>query len=461
MIVSEKVLAAARLKNGVMKTGEKGTWKPSNTIEQNAVELNKKIEAVRRSNNAWHVDAVAHSMGGIIARHYIHYLMDSKPVMTRLVQLGTPNMGGPCANLMGFTFWVLGNPVTSLEQLRPSFMERFNRAVRNRKGTRFSVIVGNPVPQTCQSNGWGDGVVEMPSAIWEINDFRYARSIHTDLTSKANFNYFVWRRLAVSWRGNQNPDNNYRTINESFDNQNGREAQFVNAAFNRNQTAGDEPTLPENLKLNLAKEVALQSKQKTEIKIPITANSNSGVTFMAAPTVSATLINEQGAIVAKNLAGTVEAKSDFRSLPIENAAADSVWKLRLENTATAETKAIIAVWTDTTANSVKLSVEAGKPTGGGQIPLTAKMTNNGLPISGSTVNVKVLAEDGKTSDLTLLDDGKNGDGAANDGIYGAMTEKLANGDYSFEATAETNGNKPFAATSLTIGAVNMPTATKK
>ena len=234
--------------NGVMKTGEKGTWSPSNTIEQNAVELNKKIEAVRRNNNAWHVDAVAHSMGGIIARHYIHYFMDTvadgKPVMTRLVQLGTPNMGSPCANLMGFTFWVLGNPVTSLEQLRPAFMERFNRAVRNRKGTRFSVLVGNPVPQTCQSNSWGDGVVEMPSAIWEINDFRYARSIHTDLTSEANFNYFVWRRLAVSWRGNQNPDNNYRANNERFENQNGREVQFVNAAFNRNSNRSDDNPKP-------------------------------------------------------------------------------------------------------------------------------------------------------------------------------------------------------------------------
>jgi len=451
--------------NGVMKTGEKGTWRPSNTIEQNSVELNKQIEAVRRNNNAWHIDAVAHSMGGIIARHYIHYFMDTvedgKPVMTSLVQLGTPNMGHPCANLMGFTFWVLGNPVTSLEQLRPAFMERFNRAVRNRKGTRFSVLVGNPVPQTCQSNSWGDGVVEMPSAIWEINDFRYARSIHTDLTSEANFNYFVWRRLAVSWRGNQNPDNNYRANNERFENQNGREVQFVNAAFNRNSNRRDDnPTLSENLKFDLAKEVALQSKQTTEIEIPVTVNSNSGITFMAAPTVSATLINDTGAIVAKSLAGTAEAKSEFRSLPIENAAANGVWKLRLENTATTETMTIIAVWTDTTTNRVKLSIETGRPTANGQIQLTAKLTNNGSPISGATVKVKVLAEDGKNFDITLLDDGKNGDGAVNNGIYGAMTGKLANGDYSFEATTETNGNIPFAAASLTIGVVKPLSVTK-
>ena len=447
--------------NGLMKTGEKGTWRPSNTIEQNAVELQKQIEAVRHNNNAWHVDAVAHSMGGIIARHYIHFFMDivadGKPGLTRLVQLGTPNMGSPCAYLMGFTFWMLRNPVTSLEQLRPDFMVRFNRAVRNRKGTRFSVLVGNPVPQTCQSNIWGDGVVEMPSAIWEINDFRYARSLHTDLTSEANFDYFVWRRLSVSWRGNQNPDNNYRTTNEDFEERN----QFVNAAFNNSATAEDQPSLPENLKLDLAREVILQSKQVTELEIPVKADANSGITYMAPPTVSATLINEQGAVVGKNSAGTAEAKSDFRSLPIDKPAADGGWKLRLENTAATETKAIVAVWTDTTANRVRLSVEAGKPTANGQIPLTAKLTRDGSPVSGTTVKAKILAEDGKILDLTLLDDGKNGDGSANDGTYGALTVKLAKGDYSIEATAEFEGKLPFAATGLTIGAVNKPAALTK
>lgn len=447
--------------NGVMNTGVKGTWKPSNTIDRNAIELNKQIEAVRRNKNAWHVDAVVHSMGGIIARHYIHFFMetvaDGKPVVTRLIQLGTPNMGSPCANLMGFAFWSLGKPVTSLEQLRPAFMERFNKTVRNRKGTRFSVLVGNPLPQTCQSAIWGDGVVELPSAIWEINDYRYARSVHTDLTSKENFEFFVWRRLAVSWRGDHKPDNNYRANYENFDNRNQGTVQFLGAGFNRNENAEDEkPTLPENLKMDLAKEVALPGKQSAEIEIPVSANSNSGVTFMASPTVSASLINDQGAVVGKNQAGTAEARSDFRSIPIENVPANGVWKLRLENTGTEETSVVVSAWSDASANRVRFSIEAGKPNAAGQIPLVAKLSENNAPVANASVKARILSDAEKTSEITLSDDGKSGDGAANDGVYGALTEKLANGDYSVTAKAETNSQVLVAAASLTVGAAKQP-----
>ncbi len=446
--------------NGVMNTGVKGTWKQSNTISQNATELQKQIESVRKNNNAWHVDAVVHSMGGIIAREYIHFLMDTvpdgKPVLTRLIQLGTPNMGSPCANLMGFAFWSLGKPVTSLEQLRPAFMERFNKTVRNRKGTKFSVLVGNPLPQTCQSAIWGDGVVELPSAIWEINDFRYARSLHTDLTSKENFEYFVWRRLATSWRGDHKPDNNYRANYENYDRRNFSEAQFLNAGFNRDE----KPALPENLKMNLAKEVVLQSRQMTEIEIPVTANSNSGVTFMASPQVSVSLFDDKGAVAGKNLAGSPESKSDFRSIPIESSA-NGVWKLRLENTGTQDTSVIVSAWTDTASRRVKFNIEAGKPNAAGQIPLTARLTENNSAVAGATVKAHIATEDGKVFQINLLDDGTHGDGAANDGIYGATTEKLADGEHSVTAKAELTGQIFIAAATFKIGAQTGNTTAKQ
>lgn len=448
-------------RNGVMNTGEKGTWKPSNSISQNATELQKQIEAVRRNNNAWHVDAVVHSMGGLIAREYVHFLMDTvadgKPALTRLIQLGTPNMGSPCANLMGFTFWSLGKPVQSLEQLRPAFLERFNKTVRNRKGTKFSVLVGNPLPQTCQSSVWGDGVVEIPSAIWEINDYRYSRSVHTDLTSKENFEYFVWRRLAVSWRGDHKPDNGYRAVYENSDDE--KSVDFVNAAFDRNGN-DEKPSLPENLKLDLAKEVVVRGKQTTEIEILVTANANSGVTFAASPQISVNLLDEKGAIVGKSLAGTPEAATDFRSLPIESQA-NGVWKLRLENTGTRENSVVISVWTDTSANRFRFSIEAGKPNANGQIPLTAKLSENNSPVSGASVKAQIIPDDGKFFTLTLFDDGTHGDGAANDGIYGATTEKLADGTYSVTAKAEISEQLIVAADTFSIGKISKVSSEKK
>lgn len=450
--------------NGAMNTGVKGTWKPSNSIEQNAAELKKQIEAVRRDKNAWHVDAVAHSMGGIIARHYIHFLMDKtpkgKPALTRLIQLGTPNMGSPCANLMGFTFWAVGKPVTALDQLRPVFMERFNRAVRDRKGTKFSVLVGNPLPQTCQNTMWGDGVVELPSAIWEINDFRYARSLHTDLTSRENFEYFVWRRLAVSWRGDHKPDTNYKAFYENPVDSNPSGARFINAGFNQNAVTDEAPPLPENLKVDLAKEITLAAKQTQEIEIPTGVNSASGITFMASPQISAVLVDAKGAIIGKNPAAAPEAKADFRTISLGGGAAIGALKLRFENTGAQESSVVLAVWTNSSAPRAAFTLEAGKANANGQIPLIAKISENGAPIAGTAVRAR-LASDDKTSEIVLLDDGKSGDGAANDGVYGALTEKLPDGDYSVTARAETGSQILVAGAALRVGADIKPAVKTK
>ncbi len=92
-----------------MNTGDHPeNYKPTNTIFQNTQELGKQIKFVREQKNAWHVDVVAHSMGGLISRQYINAFMapvfDNKPEITHLVMLGTPNMGSPCADLVGGVF---------------------------------------------------------------------------------------------------------------------------------------------------------------------------------------------------------------------------------------------------------------------------------------------------------------------------------------------------------------------
>ncbi len=445
--------------NGVMKTGEKGSPKPTNSIAQNAEELKKQIEFIRKRNNAWHIDIVAHSMGGIISRYYIQNLMqpvpDGVPAATRLVQLGTPNMGSPCASLMGFAFWSLGKPVTALDELRPVYMEYFNRTVRNRNGTKFSVLIGTAVPQTCQSAVSGDGVVEIPSARWEIGDFRYVKDIHTALTDQTHFTNFVLPRLAVSHRIEQNssqPDyngnfyDNFQTFDEKL--------PFVKVSFGNND---DKPQLPENLKIDLSKIVTLSAKQTTEIEFPVAANAVSGVTFAAPSTISATVYDENGAVVGKNSANSAESKADFRGIPIYSKT-NAVWKLKLENTVASESSAVVAVWTDTSNSRVSFTVEAGKPNAAGQIPLTAKLAENNAPPLAANVKVQIVDENGKASELNLFDDGKNGDGAAGDGVFGAFIEKLPGGEYSVTSKAETGGRMFVAATNLSIGAEKKQTA---
>ncbi len=302
--------------NRLMNTGEKGTWKPAKSIIENAEQLGKQIEFVQKQMNAWHLDVVAHSMGGLITRSYINDLMkvapDGKPTIGNLVMLGTPNMGSPCADLMGFTFWSLGKPVKSLEQLRPKYLEGFNRAVRNRKGVKFSNLVGTSVPATCQSTVSGDGVVEIPSAIWEIGDIRYSKNVHTALTSEEDFWRLVWRRLSVSRLGNQNPDpKQYQARAFDYDRQSANAPRFVNASFDQRE---DDFALPETTKVNLAKEISLAPRQTIELDIPAETGGNSAVTFMAQSTVSATLVNDKNVIVGQNAANSPEAGADFARL---------------------------------------------------------------------------------------------------------------------------------------------------
>ena len=67
---------------------------------------------------------------------------------------------------------------------------------------------------------------------------------------------------------------------------------------------------------------------------------------MAEPSISATLFNDKGAIVGKNLAKTPEAGSWFRSIFVEKGVTAGTWKLKLENTSDKEFEAIVAAWSN-------------------------------------------------------------------------------------------------------------------
>lgn len=57
------------------------------------------------------------------------------------------------------------------------------------------------------------------------------------------------------------------------------------------------------------------------------------------------------------------------------------------------------------------------------------------PVAGASVSAQVLRPDGSIGELTLFDDGTHGDGAANDGTYGAALPVSLPGAYLIKATA--------------------------
>jgi hypothetical protein len=193
--------------HGLMNTGDfLGNNQPTNSIFENARELGKQVKHTQESMNAWHVDIVAHSMGGLISRFYIHHLMkdsfDGRPVVTHLAMLGTPNMGSPWADIVFEEYKEKGFHVEALRELKTDVCRVFNSQVTNRKGVKFSITYTDRIPFTGNTKEAGDGVVSKSSAIWEITDVSKSDSLdHTSLTGREDFMRFIYPRLAVGPAG--------------------------------------------------------------------------------------------------------------------------------------------------------------------------------------------------------------------------------------------------------------------
>ena len=328
--------------HGVMNTG--GSFlstDPTNSIEQNAEQLKRYIDYAQRDRNAWHVDIVAHSMGGLISRDYIHRLMpsnpeDGRPQVSHLVMLGTPNMGSPCADIMNTTFETLGKNVEAVRQLRQDVAADFNKVTTNRRGVKFSVLAGDPLPTICYAWEKNDGVVTVPSAFWQIGDRATSGNVHTELTGTSDFSSFVKPRLAIGPKGNHNPD---VPVQSGLAHIYGTSAdRFYGAAAS--DLSGDPVSLQTDKPW--AKEVTVIAGQPSEFELPIKDARNFGITFMAGADVTVSLIDDKAKVVGQNKAGTPESRVWFRSIFVDRSITTGTWKIRVE---TASKQPLAAVFT--------------------------------------------------------------------------------------------------------------------
>ena len=324
------------------------------TMPQNAAALKSYIEYAQEDRNAWHVDVVAHSLGGIIARYYVSRVMpaqadDGRPQISHLLMLGTPHFGTPCADVMSYAFEMTGNNPEVLRAMRQDTMAAFNREHTNRKGVKLSALAGNPIPTTCKTIVWNDGFVPVPSALGMFADKLESRSLHVDLLGTVDFTAFVKPRVAIGPKGNHIPE--MPTSLGGFLNDGASSSPFLNVAY---RTAAA-PALPpsDDLKPEFAKAVKLNAKQSLDVEIPVVAATNFGITFMAPSSVSALLYDDKGTLIAKNLANSAEARAPIRSLYVDKPVTAGTWKLKLENTGAKPSEAVIAAW--------KNAAKAGAP----------------------------------------------------------------------------------------------------
>jgi hypothetical protein len=241
---------------------------------------------------------------------------------------------------MDLAFDLTGKSPRVVKEMTTDFVAEFNRIINKTRGVRFSALAGNPLPTMCKSIVPNDGFVSVPSAHGTVSDRGESSSIHTDLTSTKDFSDFVKPRLAIGPKGNHMPD-----------------FQMPGSAVlfprrERNYGAGYQPVsfaqvfgLPDPAQTRpFARDLRLPAGQSTEIDIPVDAAANFGITFMSDPKVSATLSDASGTSAGKNLTGSPEARGWFRSIFVNRPVTAGTWKLRLENTGTAESRVVLVTW---------------------------------------------------------------------------------------------------------------------
>lgn len=181
---------------GVLNTGSLADpTARTNTILENATILGEYIAGVKTQTGAERVDLLVHSMGGLIARRYIHEVMAERDVV-QLIMLGSPALGTACANLpAGLNFYL---PATL--EIRPSYAHQiFNPQVTARKGVAFHALAGVPILEPIQSpctSVPSDIVISKESVGGVPLHLTEMPLLHTELnTSQEVFSSYVRPRL--------------------------------------------------------------------------------------------------------------------------------------------------------------------------------------------------------------------------------------------------------------------------
>jgi len=328
---------------------------PSKSAADNAPIVEQRIKDVQEQTNAWHVDLVGHSTGGLAGRVYINDMMgtmaDGKPTVNSFVMIGTPNAGTPCAFGMDNIAVRFFNRIDdSFRELTYKNMQDFNKRVRARKGTKFYGLVGHGYNKTCHMTTPGDGIVPAGSALRMVKTFKYTTqpSTHEFMLGESFNMKVVHQWLAISPKGNHKPDPEDYTgdmgeigqveLSNEF-NQRKYGAMFHAATENGDKPAGDEDIEP-----GFMTGVKLAPGKSVEIEIPVTDGKRLAMNLMAPKNVSVTLVGPDGTIAGTNLAGTPEAAGTFRMIEVDKPFQKGTWKLKLESTEKEESEIAIVIF---------------------------------------------------------------------------------------------------------------------
>lgn len=376
----------------------------TNTIEQNAEQEALYIEAVRKATNSWHVDILAHSMGGLISRKYLQDLMpeeaDGRPVVNRLIQMGTPNMGSQLADLM-MAFGAAGVQnipfYPASYHLTPGYVDGiFNRTVTRLHGVPVSNLVGTQLPlvgMPLRYDLTGDGIVPAYSARWTLADTQDAPyDFHTVMTESADdFRNYVQPRLAKPVTG----------VLE-------RRAMAASAASSA--------ALPDDTQVSATKSVIVPAGASIEVPFTIEAADEVGV--LAVDRDVRLQLRDHDGNVLNDSQHEGEEVTEVRTEGVQAQQGSVV----VTSTAGAERRIDLLFFASGSALTLDSAVTGTRAQGlvadGREVLLTAALREEGTPVTGATLTARVTTTP-EGERIALHDDGTHGDRAAGDGVHSA------------------------------------------
>ena len=108
----------------------------------------------------------------------------------------------------------------------------------------------------------------------------------------------------------------------------------------------EEPDDAASVEPDVSKVVTIAPGQTLNVSIPVNDARNFGLTFTAAGTVSATLIDDKGTVVRTNLTDKPEASHIFRSIFVDRAITKGIWTVRLQSKDRADREIILSTWSN-------------------------------------------------------------------------------------------------------------------
>lgn len=380
---------------GVMNTDPFS--KGAKTIYQNAQQMATYIEGVRNTTNAWHVDIVAHSMGGIISRQYVDDLMPTGapngPVVTHLAMLGTPNEGSPCAYLGTAALALAGlashgqvGITAPILELEPSAQAVFNSQVANTNGVAFSILAGDALPTTCGVAGAGDLVVPIPSALWTIGDSTVVSGLyHTDMTSSlAAFNGWILPHLE---KGGQGTGSASATLVRSAVKKKPKPKKPVQVCKQSSGGLGS---------ISSAGLMKFSSSGDSNTVLAVSSSQALSVTVMGDPALALKLVSPTGKVVAQSPGGNAQTGEFFRSLSVKHSQGGN-WHLLASN-GSSSTEAVYTAVETKPQLVLKASISTTKAK---RILLSATLTKDGHKVSGAKIKALLILITGKRISVSL------------------------------------------------------------